>query len=134
MSDIRIYSEQHMDDEAGRRQRRENARRVIRESDLATLLRRLDREELKGRGRFEEYDSLILLKWGTGYTGRHIWVEIVDDTIRFRLNPHRVCAAQVPLCDGEYHTFTAAMWRDRALLWSELKRCYARPVAETSSD
>jgi hypothetical protein len=120
--------------DAERQARRENARRIMRESDLPSLLRRLDRELLRGRGRFEEYDTLLLLKWGSGYTGRHIWVEVVDDTIRFRLNPHRICSTQIPLCDGEYHTFTRAMWRDRALLWSELKKYYARPVAETSSD
>ncbi|GER81578.1 MAG: hypothetical protein IMW90_06395 [Thermogemmatispora sp.] len=127
-------SEELVDADAQRQARRENARRIMRESDLPSLLRRLDRELLKGRGRFEEYDTLVLLKWGSGYTGRHIWVEVVEDTIRFRLTPHRVCSTQVPLCDGEYHIFTPAMWRDRALLWSELQKYYARPVAESSSD
>lgn len=114
--------------------RRENAKRVLRESGLAGMLQSLNQQELKGRGRFEEYDSMLLFKWGTGYTLRHIWVEVVDDTIRFRLHQHRKCSRSAPLCDGEYHTFTRPMWRDRVLLESELKKYYARPVAETSSD
>jgi hypothetical protein len=47
---------------------------------------------------------------------------------------HRQCASPVPLCDGEYHTFTEAMWANRVLLQSELKKYYDRPVAESSSD
>ena len=117
-----------------RRARREQAKRIIRESGLAEMLRTLNREELKDRGRFEEYDTLLMLKWGTGYTARHIWIELDGETIRFRLNLHRRCAVPVPLCDGEYHTFTPPMWRDRDLLWSELKKYYAKPVAESSSD
>ncbi len=130
-------AEEHLTDEefeAQRAVRRENARRVLRESGLANMLRAIDKDELKGRGKFEEYDSLVLLKWGTGYTGRHIWAEIKDDSIRFRLNPHRLCSVPAPLCDGEYHTFTASMWNDRDLLWSELKKYYAKKVAESSSD
>jgi hypothetical protein len=48
--------------------------------------------------------------------------------------PHRTCASPIPLCDGEYHTFTRDMWTNRVLLQSELKRYYDRPVAESSSD
>src|SRR6266568_1519868 len=89
-------AERLMSDEAFAARRlaiRENAKRVLRESGLADLLRTINRDELKGRGKFEEYDSIVLFKWGTGYTRRHIWVEISGNTIRFRLSPHRKCPA-----------------------------------------
>lgn len=120
--------------EARRLALRENARHVLRESGLAEMLQAVNRNLLKGRGWFEEYDTQVLFKWGTGYTMRHIWVEIEGSTIRFRLLPHRKCAATVPICDGEYHILTQAMWSNRSLLETELKRRYDRPVAESSSD
>jgi hypothetical protein len=120
--------------EARRLAVRENAKHVLRESGLAEMLRSINKDLLKGRGRFEEYDSMVLFKWGSGYTRRHIWVEINGNTIRFRLAPHRKCAAPVPACDGEYHIFTSSMWADRELLRTELYKYYAKPVAESSDD
>jgi hypothetical protein len=125
-------------DEAEREARRlairENAKHVLRDSGLAEMLQGINKNLLKGRGRFEEYDSMVLFKWGTGYTMRHIWIEVSGNTLRFRLTPHRKCARSAPLCDGEYHTFTSAMWANHNFLQSELKKYYDRPVAETSSD
>jgi hypothetical protein len=120
--------------EARRLAARENAKYVLRESGLADMLRSINKDLLKGRGRFEEYDSMILFKWGSGYTRRHIWVEISGSAIRFRLSPHRKCTAPVPECDGEYHTFASSAWADRELLQAELHKYYAKPVAESSDD
>ena len=120
--------------EARRLAERENARRVLRDSGLAQMLQEINKDELKRRGKFEEYDSMILLKWGTGYTRRHIWVEINGNSIRFRLSPHRKCTSPIPLCDGEYHTFTSQMWVNPDLLRQELYKYYKKPVAESSSD
>lgn len=120
--------------EAQRLAVRENAKRVFRESGLAEMLQGINKNLLKGRGHFEEYDTMVLFKWGTGYTRRHIWVEVRGNTIRFRLNPHRKCSNEAPLCDGEYHTFTLAMWAKRPFLEAELKKYYDKPVAESSSD
>jgi len=120
--------------EEERQAARENAKRVLRESGLASMLLDINKNQLKGRGRFEEYDTLLLLRWGNISTLRHIWIEVNGDDIRFRLRPHRKCQAPAPLCDGEYHTFTSAMWSDRVLLATELKKYYDKPVAEASSD
>ncbi len=117
-----------------RQARRENAKRVMRESGLAELLHTLNRQALQGRGWFEEYDSGVLFKWGSGVTRRHIWVDIADDTIRFRLRPHLKCAALVPICDGEYHSLPPSIWRHRGALLRELNHNYEHPVAETSED
>ncbi len=120
--------------EATRLALRENAKRVLHDSGLAQMLQEINKNELRRRGEFEEYDSLVLLKWGTGYTRRHIWVEVNGNTIRFRLTSHRVCPNPVPLCDGEYHTFTSQMWADSELLRLELYKYYRKPVAESSDD
>ena len=121
-------------DQARRLAVRENAKHIMQESGLADMLKTINRNALKGRGDFEEFDSMILLRWGTGYTRRHMWIEINGNAIRFRLTPHRKCNDSAPLCDGEYHTFTGAMWGNRNLLQDELNKYYAKPVAETSSD
>lgn len=120
--------------EATRLAIRENAKRVLRDSGLAQMLQEINKNELKRRGKFEEYDSMLLLKWGTGYTRRHIWVEVEGNTIRFRLAPHRKCTNSIPFCDGEYHTFTSQVWANRDLLRLELYKYYKKPVAESSSD
>ncbi len=120
--------------EARRQAIRENAKRVLRDSGLAEMLLAINKNQLKGRGTFDEYDSMILFRWGTSITRRHIWVEVQGNTIRFRLAPHRKCAAIAPLCDGEYHTFTSTMWANRDFLATELKKYYDKPVAESSSD
>lgn len=117
-----------------RRATRDNARRVLQESGIASLLQTLNQHALQGRGWFEEYDSGVLFKWGAGYTRRHIWIDVAGDQLRFRLRPHLTCKAPVPACDGEYHSFTAATWKRPGALLRELNRNYEHPVAESSED
>lgn len=121
-------------EQAHRQAVRENARRVLQESGLADMLKILNKNALKGRGNFQEFDSLIVFRWGTAHTRRHLWIEIEGNTIRFRMNPHLRCGASAPICNGEYHTFTGPMWSDSAFLLSELNTYFLKPVAETSSD
>jgi hypothetical protein len=113
---------------------RANAKHIFRESGLAGMLQDINRDLLKSRGHFEEYDTMVLFRWGTQSTRRHIWVEVQGNTLRFRLRPHRQCSLPKPLCDGEYHTFTSSMWSDQAFLRAEVQKYYDRPVAETSMD
>lgn len=113
---------------------RENTRRVLADSGLAEMLKTLNKNALGGRGHFQEFDALIVFRWGTAYTRRHLWIEIEGNKLRFRMNPHLKCVGSAPICDGEYHTFTSAMWADRDFLLSELHKYYLKPVSETSSD
>lgn len=132
-----IFEDQALQIESEQAQRqavRENTRRVLQESGLAEMLKTLNRNALKGRGTFEEFDALIIFRWGTAYTRRHLWIEVEGNTLRFRMNPHLPCDLAAPLCNGEYHTFTSAMWANPNFLLSELHKYYTRPVAETSSD
>jgi hypothetical protein len=131
LSEMQLNEQEH---EAHRLAVRENAKYVLRESGLAEMLQSINKNLLKGRGRFEEYDSMVLFRWGTQSTLRHMWIEVRGTSLLFRLQPHRTCAHAAPLCDGEYHTFTRAMWLDQNLLKSELKKYYDRPVAESSAD
>jgi hypothetical protein len=117
-----------------RKAMRDNARRVLRESGVAEILQTLNKHALQGRGRFEEYDSGVLFKWGEKYTTRHIWVDVAGDQLRFRLKPHIRCKAPVPHCDGEYHNFTAETWRIPNAVLREVDANYKRPVAESSDD
>ena len=126
--------EKNHEEEVKRLAARENAKRILRDSGLAQMLQEINKDELRRRGKFEEYDSIILLKWGTGYTRRHIWVEIDGTNIRFRLSPHLQCRSPVPICDGEYHTFTSSLWANTDLLRLELYKYYRKPVAESSDD
>lgn len=121
-------------DAARRRAVRENARRVLRDSGAAELMQTLNRHALQGRGTFEEYDSGVIFKWGHGYTRRHIWVDVHDDTLRFRLRPHLRCSAPVPACDGEYHSFTRETWAIPGAVLREIDRNYQHPAAEASDD
>ncbi|HEX8996941.1 MAG TPA: hypothetical protein VF812_13010 [Ktedonobacterales bacterium] len=119
---------------ASRDEVRENARRVLRESGAADILQTLNRQALQGRGWFEEYDSGVIFKWGSGLTRRHIWVDVSGDQLRFRLKPHIRCSGPVPTCDGEYHIFTAETWSIPGVVLREVDRNYRKPVAETSDD
>jgi hypothetical protein len=131
-SDTDLFAAQEA--EAHRLAIRENAKHILRESGLAEMLQSVNKNILKGRGHFEEYDTLILFRWGTQSTRRHLWIEVRGNTLLFRLHPHRKCSTPAPLCDGEYHTFTSSMWSDHAFLAAELKKYYDRPVSETSAD
>jgi hypothetical protein len=56
----------HQQEQAARKAvMRVNAQRVLRESGLAQMLLDINRSLLKGRGRFEEYGSTVLFRWGT---------------------------------------------------------------------
>jgi hypothetical protein len=120
--------------EAHRLAIRENSKQILRESGLAEMMQSINKNLLKGRGHFEDYDTFVLFRWGTQSTLRHMWIEVRGSSILFRLHPHRKCAAPAPICDGEYHTFTSSMWTDQDFFKAELKKYYDRPVAETSAD
>lgn len=121
-------------DNAARQAVRANTRRVLHTSGAAEILRTLNQHALQGRGFFDEYDSGVIFKWGSGYTRRHIWVDVAGDVLRFRLRPHLKCAAAVPACDGEYHSFTPETWSIPGAVLHEVDRNYKHPVAEASED
>ena len=56
-------------DQARRLAVRENAKHIMQESGLADMLKTINRNALKGRGDFEEFDSMILFRARRGRTG-----------------------------------------------------------------
>ncbi len=114
----------------------ENARRILQESQIPSIWREMNRALLKGRGWVDEYDTGIILKWGTGYTRRHIWIDVDGETVRFRLRQHRRCDPKEiqAQCDGEWHSFNAEQWRNLDFMKEQMKYYYDHPVAEASDD
>jgi hypothetical protein len=107
---------------------------MLRASGVPEILLALNRQALKGRGVFEEYETGVIFRWGSGPTRRHIWVDVAEDAVRIRLREHLRCRAPVPACDGEYHSFPPDTWGDRSVIEHEIQRAFERPVAETSED
>ena len=52
---------------------------VISKSHVLDILQRFNRDYLYGLGRFDEYRQGVLLKWGDGYSRKHIWVTVEGD-------------------------------------------------------
>jgi hypothetical protein len=106
--------------------------RVMRESKVLDILQRFNRDFLYGQGRFDEYDRGVLLKWGDGYSRKHIWLMVEGDNLIFETSHERRC--DKPYCSGGRHTFTPALWGDVANINAELAEQFRRPVYERSDD
>jgi hypothetical protein len=106
--------------------------RVVEESKVHAILAKFDRDYLYGQGRFDEYAGGLLLKWGDGYSRKHIWVTVEGDNLVFETSHERQCAK--PYCTGGHHVFTPEMWRDTRLINQELAEQFRRPVHERTDD
>ncbi len=106
--------------------------RVVAESKVRAILDKFNRDYLYGMGRFDEYDRGLLLKWGDGYSRKHIWVTVEGDNLVFETSHERACAKSY--CTGGHHVFTPEMWRDTRLINQELADQFRRPVQERTDD
>ena len=106
--------------------------RVVAESKVLDILRRFNRDFLYGQGRFDEYDRGLLLKWGDGYSRKHIWLTVEGENLVFETSHQRTCAHDY--CDGGRHVFTPALWHNVGLINTELGEQFKRPVYEGSDD
>ena len=106
--------------------------RVINESRVRTLLNYFNRNFLYGQGRFDEYRQGLILKWGGGYSRKHIWVTAHDGLLDFEVSHERQC--EQPFCTGGHHVYNEAEWRDIDLMNAELAEQFQRPVYERSDD
>ena len=105
---------------------------VIEGSRIRQLLQFFNRDFLYGQGRFDEYSEGMLLKWGDGYSRKHIWVTVVDDHLRFETSHARPCGQ--PFCQEGYHTYAPHQWRNLDVMNAELAEQFQRPVSERSDD
>jgi hypothetical protein len=106
--------------------------RVIAESKVLAILQRFNRDFLYGQGRFDEYDRGLLLKWGDGYSRRHIWLTVEGENLVFETSHERKC--DKICCVGGHHVFTPELWRDVSVINAELADQFKRPVYERSDD
>ncbi|HEX9036337.1 MAG TPA: hypothetical protein VF808_05040 [Ktedonobacterales bacterium] len=105
---------------------------VVEQSHVLDILGRFNRDYLYGLGRFDEYSQGLLLKWGDGYSRKHIWITVEDSNLVFETSHERTCSR--PYCRDGRHVFAPDQWRDPRLLNEELGEQLRRPVYERSED
>ena len=110
----------------------EQAAQIIEQSKVRLILNRFNRDFLYGQGRFDEYQGGLLLKWGDGYSRKHIWVSVEGDNLLFEKSHYKRC--DKPYCNGTHHVLSPELWRNTALINDELGDCFRRPVHEASDD
>ena len=101
-------------------------------SKVDVILQKFNRDYLYGMGRFDEYAGGLLLKWGDGYSRKHIWVTVDGDNLLFQTSHERKCSKSY--CVGGQHVFTPEMWRDVRQINAELAEQFQRPVQERTDD
>ena len=106
--------------------------RVIGVSHVRQILHMFNRDYLYGQGRFDEYKDGLLLKWGDGYSRKHIWITVENDNMIFETSHYKKC--DKPYCNGTHHTLTPDLYMNVDLLNQELGDRFRRPVFERSED
>jgi hypothetical protein len=105
---------------------------VVAQSHVRDILERFNRNYLYGLGRFDEYDQGLLLKWGDGYSRKHIWISVEGSNLVFETSHERTCSR--PYCHGGRHVFTPEQWHDPRIINEELGEQFRRPIYERSDD
>jgi hypothetical protein len=106
--------------------------RVVAESHVRDILRKFNRDFLYNQGRFDEYAGGLLLKWGDGYSRKHIWITVEGDNLIFETSHERPCGKAV--CAKGHHIYPPALWHDSRVINDELAEQFRRPVYERTDD
>jgi hypothetical protein len=106
--------------------------RVVRESHVRDILSLFNRDYLYGMGRFDEYAGGLLLKWGDGYSRKHIWVTVEGENLVFQTSHQRPCGKSY--CRGGHHVYAPAEWHQTQIINAELADQFRRPVSERTDD
>ncbi len=106
--------------------------KVVEQSHVGEILSKFNRDYLYGLGRFDEYNHGLLLKWGDGYSRRHIWVTVEGEDLVFQTSHERTCSH--PYCVDGKHILTPQLWHDPRVINEELGEQFRRPVYERSDD
>ena len=105
---------------------------VVEESRVVTILQMFNRDFLYGQGRFDEYKDGLLLKWGDGYSRRHIWISVENGNLLFETSHLKQCSK--PYCNGTHHVLTRDLYTNLDLINQELGDLFRHPVYEPSDD
>lgn len=108
------------------------AERVVAESNVLTILQMFNRDYLYGQGRFDEYKDGLLLKWGDGYSRRHIWVSVENGNLLFETSHLKQC--EKTYCNGTHHILNQELYTNIDLINEELGDLFRHPVYEPSDD
>ena len=106
--------------------------RVINASRVRDLLDMFNRDYLYGQGRFDEYSGGLLLKWGDGYSRKHIWMTVENGNLIFETSHFKKC--DKPYCTGTHHVLTPDLYTNIDVINQELGDQFRRPVYERSDD
>jgi hypothetical protein len=106
--------------------------KVIEDSRLRRILQMFNRDYLYGQGRFDEYKDGLILKWGDGYSRKHIWATVEDGNLVFETSHFKKCTK--PYCTGTHHVLTRELYTDWNVVNEELADLFRRPVQERSED
>lgn len=108
------------------------AARVVDASRVRQVLDMFNRDYLYGQGRFDEYKDGLLLKWGDGYSRKHIWITVVDGNLVFETSHAKKC--DKPYCTGTHHVLTPDLYTNIDIINQELGDLFRRPVYESPED
>jgi hypothetical protein len=106
--------------------------RVIQASRVREVLDMFNRDYLYGQGRFDEYKGGLILKWGDGYSRKHIWMTVENGNLVFETSHEKKC--DKPYCTGTYHVLTPDLYTNIDVINQELGDRFRRPVYERSDD
>lgn len=108
------------------------AAQVVVASHVVDILHMFNRDYLYGQGRFDEYKDGLLLKWGDGYSRRHIWISVENGNLLFETSHFKPC--EKPYCNGTHHVLTPELYTNLDLINAELGDLFRHPVYEPSDD
>lgn len=108
------------------------AAQVIAESQVKKILQMFNRDYLYGQGRFDEYKGGLILKWGDGYSRKHIWASVEDGKLLFETSHFKKC--NKPYCTGTHHVLTRDLYTNWDVVNEELGDLFRRPVQEITED
>ena len=106
--------------------------RVIDASRARQVLQLFNRDYLYGQGRFDEYKDGLLLKWGDGYSRKHIWLTVEDGNLVFETSHAKKC--DKPYCNGTHHILPPDLYMNLDVINQELGDRFRRPVYEPTED
>jgi len=106
--------------------------RVVDASQVRQVLNLFNRDFLYGQGRFDEYRDGLILKWGDGYSRKHIWITVVDGNLVFETSHAKKCSK--PYCTGTHHVLTPDLYANIDIINQELGDLFRRPVYESPED
>ena len=105
---------------------------VIADSRVQIILQMFNRDYLYGQGRFDEYKDGLILKWGDGYSRKHIWTSVENGNLLFEISHFKKCDKSY--CNGTHHVLSRELYTNMDLINQELGDLFRRPVLEPPDD